>query len=162
MSVIQPTKKQIQINGNLYEYQLINARKAGKISSKFISKAVATGAVFVGTKEVDNLYFCIQNFIDDEAMENLYELIFSVEAQLKCNGAKIIDPDNFFMGKYMEMMQLCYDALRGNCEDFFTFIVGFLKKNLGSLKNISELTEGVALPPEIQSLLQTILNPKAE
>lgn len=135
MPVLEPISKQVTINSSTYRFNLLGARKQGKISSKLIAKAGALFAIVTTPQGLEVLSSGIDNFLTEETIDSIYELIFATEVQLSVlNGSnfeKIVDVDLHFQGKYMEMMQLAYKALEANCQDFFTFING----SMGSLSS---------------------------
>ena len=135
MPVLEPISKQVTINNNTYRFNLLGARKQGKISSKLIAKAGALFAIINTPQGLEVLSGGIDNFLTEETIDSIYELIFATEAQLSIlNGShfeRIVDVDIHFQGKYMEMMQLAYKSLEANCQDFFTFISG----SMGSLSS---------------------------
>lgn len=143
MPVLEPISKQVTINSNTYRFNLLGARKQGKISSKLIAKAGALLAV-VGTPEggLELLLSMLDSTVDDTTIDSMYELIFATEAQLSIlNGSsfeKIVDVDLHFQGKYMEMMQLAYASFEANCQDFFTFVSGKMGK-----QSFSEIFKGI-------------------
>lgn len=132
MPVLEPKNETVEVNGTLYCFNLLPARKQGKISNKLIGKAGLLFAVLNTPQGLEALSSQVNDFLSDETTDLLYELIFAPEANLSVitSGRKerILDVDLYFQGKYMEMLTLCYKALEVNCQDFFIFIRGFMEK----------------------------------
>ena len=92
----------------------------------------------------------------DKLMRMLTELINP--NILTVNNELVRDWKEHFACKPLTLFKLGWEALRFNCEDFFTFISGFAKENnLGQNWNeiIKSLkSEGVEIPPMFSLLLQ--------
>lgn len=140
-----------------YTFNCINAKRAGIIGYKLAGKVINV---------LGNMNFgvlSLQEVFGEDSVEHLYELIFSQECQLSANGQFIQDPDVFFQGRIMEMYMLLGHALRFNCEDFFTIIGGWLKKNNNSSEILKAMKEnGVELPPSLLNLFGITLETKEE
>lgn len=156
--IIEPKKVKTVINEKLYQYNILPARKGGRISSALFSKAAGLISVFGLTKNIDNLHSCIEKFLDNETMDSLYELVFADECKLSCDGKLVVDPDIHFQGKYLEMMKLIFHAVRSNCDDFFTLVGGLLKQNTNLSEILKNLQESKETPEQIKNLLQNFLS----
>ena len=78
---------------------------------------------------------------------------------LKKNNELISDWKTEFACKPFTLLRLGYEALRFNCEDFFTFISGMLKEKINgincneTIKNLKK--DGVEIPPIFSQLIQS-------
>lgn len=164
----QPIERKItlqykQPNGSIidetYSFQTIGGRRGFIISSKVASRILSmVSSVFVAPsfKDFSN---AMNDVFSEEIIEMLYEFVFSDQAQLKCNGERIIDPDNHFMGRPLALMELLYAAMRLNCDDFFTIGSGKLQNLLTTPMFQSILANKELVTPEIQELIDKFSQP---
>ena len=92
----------------------------------------------------------------EKLMRILQELInFNL---LEKNNELVADWKEEFARKPFTLFKLGYEALRFNCEDFFTFISGFVNENkIGqslqeTIQNLKK--DGVEIPPLFSLLIQ--------
>ena len=144
-----------KIETTTYTFNCLPAKEAGKIGAALTGKVLNGLSGAAAGYTAGNCDFSLDKIFDEDTVDKLYQLIFNVEAQLHADGKFIIDPDIFFQGRLMEMYQLIGYALRCNCEDFFTTIGGWFKKNKNFSEMLKSLKEkGLELPQEVLSLLQ--------
>lgn len=146
--------KNVKIGKDIYQLTALTCDVAGAISVELLSNvAPLLTSLFDGNTELLNKELR-SSINSDKLMRMCVELINP--NILEKNGDLIQDWKEEFQCKPLTLMQLGYEALRFNCEDFFTFISGLLKEKtngvnwnetIKSLKN-----EGVEIPP-IFSLL---------
>lgn len=149
-------QKDVVVNGNYYTLTALTCDKAGAISIELMSDvAPLIVSFFDGNTELLNKEIR-QSINHERVMRMLTELINPM--LLKKNNELIRDWKEEFQCKPMTLIQLGYEALRFNCEDFFTFISGFLKEKTGGV-NLSEKIrslkeEGVEIPPIFSLLME--------
>lgn len=148
--------KDVVVNGNYYRLTALPCDKAGAISIELMSDvAPLIVAFFDGNTELLNKE--IRQSINNERIMRMLTELINPMILLK-NNELVKDWKEEFQCKPMTLMQLGYEALRFNCEDFFTFISGFLKEKTGGI-NLNERikslrNEGVEIPPIFSLLME--------
>lgn len=144
----------VELNGDIYTLTAVTGDISGAIAIEFISDfAPIVTSIFDGNIEVLNKE--IRTSLNHEkVMEGLTKLInFQV---LKKNNELVKDWREEFQCRPLTLIQLGYEALRFNCEDFFTFISGLVKEKLAGTnwnEVIKSLNEQGIETPLIFSLL---------
>lgn len=148
--------KNVKIGNDIYRLTAVTCDISGPISIDLISNmAPLIVALFDGNTDLLNKE--LRDSINSEKLMRICTELINPNI-LEVNGNLISDWQEYFSCKPLTLFQLGWEALRFNCEDFFTFISGFVKeKNLGqnwqetikSLKN-----EGVEIPPMFSFLSQ--------
>lgn len=147
--------KNVQIGSDIYTLTALTCDRAGAISIDLISDLapIVVGLVD-GNVEVINKELR-ESINSEKLMRVLTELINPLILQK--NGS-LIDWKEEFQCKPMTLFKLGIEALRFNCEDFFTSISGFVK-GISSGQNWKEIVknlekEGVEIPQLFSLLLQ--------
>lgn len=146
----------VKIDKDVYRLTAVTCDVSGAISIELLSNMAPLVIAFMeGDIELVNRE--LRTSVNaDKLMRMLVELINPMI--LEVNGELIRDWKEYFACKPLTLFRLGWEALRFNCEDFFTFISGFVKENnLGQnwneiIKNLKE--EGVEVPPMFSLLLQ--------
>lgn len=146
----------VKIGKDIYRLTAVTCDVSGAISIELLSNMAPLIIAFMeGDIELVNRE--LRTSVNaDKLMRMLVELINPMI--LEVNGELIRDWKEHFSCKPMTLFQLGWEALRFNCEDFFTSISGFAKEsNLGQnwkeiIKNLKN--EGVEVPPMFSLLLQ--------
>ena len=146
----------VKIDKDVYRLTAVTCDVSGAISIELLSNMAPLVIAFMeGDIELVNRE--LRTSVNaDKLMRMLVELINPMI--LEVNGELIRDWKEHFSCKPLTLFRLGWEALRFNCEDFFTFISGFVKENnLGQnwneiIKNLKE--EGVEVPPMFSLLLQ--------
>lgn len=146
----------VKIDKDVYRLTAVTCDVSGAISIELLSNMAPLVIAFMeGDIELVNRE--LRTSVNaDKLMRMLVELINPMI--LEVNGELIRDWKEHFACKPLTLFRLGWEALRFNCEDFFTFISGFVKENnLGQnwneiIKNLKE--EGVEVPPMFSLLLQ--------
>lgn len=141
--------KTVKIGSDIYRLTAVTCDVSGAISIDLISNlAPIVTALIEG--DIDAINKELRTSVNSEKLMRIFQELIN-PMMLEVNGDLVKDWKEYFQCKPLTFFQLGYEALRFNCEDFFTFISGFVKeKNLGlnwqetikSLKN-----EGVEIPP---------------
>lgn len=144
----------VEVNGDIYTLTAVTADVSGAISIELISDfAPLITSLFDGN--IDALNKEIRTSLkSDKVMRSFIELINPLS--LKKNNELVKDWKEEFQCKPFTLMQLGYEALRFNCEDFFIFISGFVTEKLAGLnwkEIIKSLEEQGVQIPQITSLL---------
>ena len=146
----------VKIGKDVYELTAVTCDVSGAISIELLSNMAPLIIAFMeGDIELVNRE--LRTSVNaDKLMRMLTELINP--KILTVNNELVIDWKEHFACKPLTLFKLGWEALRFNCEDFFTFISGFAKENnLGQNWNeiIKSLkSEGVEIPPVFSLLLQ--------
>lgn len=146
----------VKIGKDVYELTAVTCDVSGAISIELLSNMAPLIIAFMeGDIELVNRE--LRTSINaDKLMRMLTELINP--NILTVNNELVRDWKEHFACKPLTLFKLGWEALRFNCEDFFTFISGFAKENnLGQNWNeiIKSLkSEGVEIPPMFSLLLQ--------
>lgn len=146
----------VKIDKDVYELTAVTCDVSGAISIELLSNMAPLIIAFMeGDIELVNRE--LRTSVNaDKLMRMLKELINP--DILTVNNELVRDWKEHFACKPLTLFRLGWEALRFNCEDFFTFISGFAKENnLGQNWNeiIKSLkSEGVEIPPVFSLLLQ--------
>ena len=146
----------VKIGKDVYELTAVTCDVSGAISIDLLSNMAPLIIAFMeGDIELVNRE--LRTSVNaDKLMRMLTELINP--NILTVNNELVRDWKEHFACKPLTLFKLGWEALRFNCEDFFTFISGFAKENnLGQNWNeiIKSLkSEGVEIPPVLSLLLQ--------
>ena len=146
----------VKIGKDVYELTAVTCDVSGAISIELLSNMAPLIIAFMeGDIELVNRE--LRTSVNaDKLMRMLIELINP--NILTVNNELVRDWKEHFACKPLTLFKLGWEALRFNCEDFFTFISGFAKENnLGQNWNeiIKSLkSEGVEIPPVFSLLLQ--------
>lgn len=146
----------VKIDKDIYRLTAVTCDVSGAISIELLSNMAPLIIAFMeGDIELVNRE--LRTSVNSEKlMRMIIELINPMI--LEVNGELIRDWKEYFACKPLTLFRLGWEALRFNCEDFFTFISGFAKENnLGQswnevIKNLK--SEGVEVPPMFSLLLQ--------
>lgn len=146
----------VKIGEDVYELTAVTCDVSGAISIELLSNMAPLVIAFMeGDIELVNRE--LRTSVNaDKLMRMLTELINP--NILTVNNELVKDWKGHFACKPLTLFKLGWEALRFNCEDFFTFISGFVKENnLGQnwnevIKNLKN--EGVEVPPMFSLLLQ--------
>ena len=146
----------VKIGKDVYELTAVTCDVSGAISIELLSNMAPLIIAFMeGDIELVNRE--LRTSVNaDKLMRMLTELINP--NILTVNNELVRDWKEHFACKPLTLFKLGWEALRFNCEDFFTFISGFAKENnLGQnwneiIKNLK--SEGVEIPPMFSLLLQ--------
>jgi hypothetical protein len=146
----------VKIDKDIYVLTAVTCDVSGAISIELLSNMAPLIIAFMeGDIELVNRELRT-SVNSDKLMRMIIELINPMI--LEVNGELIRDWKEHFACKPLTLFRLGWEALRFNCEDFFTFISGFAKENnLGQSWNevIKSLkSEGVEIPPLFSLLLQ--------
>ena len=146
----------VKIGKDVYELTAVTCDISGAISIELLSNMAPLIVAFMeGDIELVNRELRT-SVNSDKLMRMLVELINP--NILTVNNELVRDWKEHFACKPLTLFKLGWEALRFNCEDFFTFISGFAKENnLGQNWNeiIKSLkSEGVEIPPMFSLLLQ--------
>ena len=146
----------VKIGKDIYRLTAVTCDVSGAISIELLSNMAPLIIAFMeGDIELVNRELRT-SVNSDKLMRMIIELINPMI--LEVNGELIRDWKEHFACKPLTLFRLGWEALRFNCEDFFTFISGFAKENnLGQSWNevIKSLkSEGVEIPPLFSLLLQ--------
>jgi hypothetical protein len=146
----------VKVGKDIYELTAVTCDVSGAISIDLFSN-VAPIIVSFMDGNLDLLNKELRNSINSEKLMRIFIELINVNI-LKKNNELVRDWKEEFACKPLTLFQLGVEALRFNCEDFFTFISGFAKeKNLGqNWKEIVKSLEkdGVEIPPMFSLLLQ--------
>lgn len=149
-------RKTVKIGQDIYTLTAVTADISGAISIELLTDlAPLVVSLMDGNTELLNLELR-KSGNSEKLMRIIKELInFPL---LEKNGDLVNDWKEEFARKPLTMFQLGYEALRFNCEDFFTSISGFVKeKNIGQnlnavIQNLKK--EGMEIPPVYSLLFQ--------
>lgn len=146
----------VEVNGDIYTLTAVTADISGAISIEMISDfAPLVTSLFDGN--IDALNKELRTSLkSDKVMRCFLELINPLV--LKKNNELVKDWKEEFQCKPLTLMKLGYEALRFNCEDFFTFISGFVTEKIAGI-NWKEIiksfeTQGIEIPQITSLLLQ--------
>lgn len=148
--------KIVKIDQDIYELTAVTCDISGAISIELISNlSPLVVSLFDGNTQLLNSE--IRASINHEKIMRMFiELINPM--LLKKNGSLVNDWKVEFARKPLTLFRLGYEALRFNCEDFFTFISGFAKEKISGtnwlelIKNLEK--EGVEIPPMFSLLME--------
>ena len=125
----------VKIDKDIYELTAVPADISGAISIDLISNLAPLLVSFIdGNIEVLNNE--LRNSIVSEKIMRIFVELINPNILMK-NNELVKDWKDEFQCKPLTLFRLGVEALRFNCEDFFTFISGFAKeKNLGQNWNV--------------------------
>lgn len=148
--------KTVKLGKDVYQLTAVTADISGAIAIDLLTDfapliiSLLDGNIEALNKEIrisgksEKLMRCIQELVNFNLLEK--------------NGELIKDWKEEFAQKPFTLFQLGYEALRFNCEDFFTFISGFVNESkIGqSLQDtiLSLKKDGVEIPPLFSLLIQ--------
>ncbi len=148
--------KTVKIGNDIYQLTAVTADISGAISIDLLTDvAPFITSLMDGNTELLNSE--IRKSGDSAKIMRIMQELINFPL-LEKNGDLIKDWKEEFARKPLTMFRLGYEALRFNCEDFFTSIFGFVKEkkvgeNLqGIIKNLQK--DGVEIPPVFSLLLQ--------
>ena len=163
--MLQPKTATVKIEENTYTFNIYPGIKSALISARLIARisgALGTVGASIASRELANAGLSIERIFNDDTFNDLKRFIIDEPNEqvvnLLCNGKRIVDADEHFKAKPLELFILMGGALKENCQDFFTIIGGLLKQKIdfsGTLKSLEE--KGVMLPPELLNLLTNFL-----
>lgn len=141
-------KRRVTINNDVYELTAVPADISGPIAIDLISNFAPLIVAFFDN-DFELLNKELRTSIDSEKIMRIFKELINVNMLYK-NNELVKDWRDEFARKPYTLFQLGYEALRFNCEDFFTFISGFVKEKILG-QNWSELMqnlekEGVEIP----------------
>ena len=148
--------KIVKIDQDIYELTAVTCDISGAISIELISNlSPLVISLFDGDIELLNRE--MRASINHEKLMRMFiELINPMV--LKKNGSLVNDWKVEFARKPLTLFRLGYEALRFNCEDFFTFTSGFVKEKINGtnwlelIKNLEK--EGAEIPPIFSLLME--------
>lgn len=133
-------QKEVVVNGHKYKFYLIGGRKAFEASRKILAK-------------LTTVFSCLQDKATLELNDKLYELImedfdylldtFIDKNTLYCDEKLVLDFDEHFAGRFMEIPQLLYKVILENDKDFFTLLPTLIQK---AMHKINERLQANSLP----------------
>lgn len=146
----------VKIDKDVYTLTAVTADISGAISIDLISNLAPLLVSFIdGNTELLNQE--LRNSIVSEKFMRIFMELINPKILMK-NNELVNDWKEEFQCKPLTLFKLGVEALRFNCEDFFTFTSGFVKeKNLGQNWNAiieSLKKDGVEIPPVFSLLLQ--------
>ena len=146
--------KRVKIDSDIYELTAVPCDVSGAISIDLISNLAPMVVAFFD-KDTVLLNKELRESVNSEKLMRIFVDLINPMI-LKVNGDLIQDWKEYFQCKPLTLFRLGWEALRFNCEDFFTFISGFAKENnLG--QNLQEIIkslekEGVEIPQMFSQL----------
>lgn len=148
--------KTVKIDNDIYQLTAVTADVSGAISIELLTDfAPFITSLMDGNTELLNKE--IRTSGNSEKIMRIFKELINFPL-LEKNGDLIGDWKEVFARKPLTLFKLGYEALRFNCEDFFTSISGFVKeKQIGpNLKGIIQNLEkdGMEIPPLFSLLLQ--------
>lgn len=148
--------KNVKIGNDIYTLTAVTCDISGAISIDLISN-MAPLLVSVFDGNIDAINKELRDSVTSSKLMRMCEELINPNVLL-VNNDLIQDWKEYFQCKPLTLFKLGYEALRFNCEDFFTSISGFVKeKNIGqnlqeTIKNLK--SEGVEIPPMFSFLTQ--------
>ena len=148
--------KIVKIDQDIYELTAVTCDISGAISIELISN-LSPIVVSLLDGNTEQLNREIRTSIDHEKLMRMFiELINPM--LLKKNGDLVKDWKTEFARKPLTLFRLGYEALRFNCEDFFTFTSGFVKEKISGINWLEVIKslekDGVEIPPMFSLLMQ--------
>lgn len=148
--------KNIKIDKDLYTVTAVDADISGAIGIELISDFLPLVVSFFD-RNTEVLNNEIRKSVDSKKLMRIFKELINVDV-LKKNNELVLDWKEEFSCKPLTFYRLGYEALRFNCEDFFTFISGFVKEKLNGQdwkKVMDEMVKsGVEIDPMFSALLQ--------
>ena len=133
-------QREVVVNNRRYKFYLIGGRKAFEASRKILAK-------------LTTVFSCLQDKATVQLNDKLYELImqdfdylldtFIDKNNLYCDDKLIVDFDEHFAGRFMEIPQLLYKVILENDKDFFTLLPTLIQK---TMHKINERLQANSLP----------------
>ena len=148
--------KTVKINGDFYELTAVPCDVSGAVSIELLSN-VAPLIVSLMDGNTEALNHELRNSINPDKLMRMFTELINPNI-LKKNNEVVNNWKDEFQCKPLTLFKLGVEALRFNCEDFFTSISGFVnEKNLGqnlseTIKNLKK--DGVEIPPMFSLLFQ--------
>lgn len=148
--------KNVKIGNDRYQLTAVTCDKSGPIALELIQNVAPILVSFIDGN-VDVLNNELRTSLSPEKMMRIFVELINFDL-LEINGELCNDWQGQFACKPLTLFQLGMEALRFNCEDFFTFISGFVKeKSLGvnlkeTIANLKK--EGVEVHPMFANLFQ--------
>lgn len=141
--------KTVVIDNDYYELTAVPCDVSGAISIELLNNIAPIIVSFFDGNVTSINYELRNSLLPDKLMRICSELI-NVNI-LKKNGEIVKNWKLEFARKPLTFFRLGIEALRFNCEDFFTFMSGFVKEKSNGqdwkevIKNLKE--DGVEVPP---------------
>lgn len=149
-------KRNVKIGNDIYQLTAVTCDVSGAISIQLLSDFAPLLVAFLD-KDFELLNKELRTSLEpNKIMRMLIDLI-NVNV-LEKNASLVKDWKEEFQRKPLTLLRLGYEALRFNCEDFFTSMSGLVNEKLNG-QNLNDLiksleTEGVEIPAVLQLLLQ--------
>ena len=149
-------EKAVKINNDIYRLVAVPCDISGAISIELISDLTPLIIAFFDN-DIELLNKEIRTSVNASKLMRIFQELINVNVLLK-NGDLVKDWTEEFQCKPLTFFKLGIEALRFNCEDFFTFISGFAKENnLGEnwkevMQNLKK--DGVEIPPMFSQAFQ--------
>lgn len=149
-------EKNVKIGNDIYRLTAVPCNISGAISIELISDLTPLIISFFDNN-TELLNREIRTSVNSEKLMRILKELIYPEVLLK-NGDLVKDWTEEFQCKPLTFFRLGFEALRFNCEDFFTFISGFAKENnLGEnwneiMQNLKK--DGVEIPPIFSQVFQ--------
>jgi hypothetical protein len=150
-------KKKVKVANNHYEITLLPGSEAYKISYELMNKASGLVTAYA-MADPAVLTKGLKDILSPEDMFLLFDRVVNPN-ELRCNNELVLDIDEHFSGKPLEMNLLMIEALKANCSDFFTLSAGLmekvkkeiakhqpnLSKNPGTEEALNKMAQGLGL-----------------
>lgn len=149
--------KSVKINTDIYTLTAVPCDISGAISIELFSNMAPLIVAFIdGNTEVLNKE--LRESINSEKLMRIFVELINPNILMK-NNELVNDWKEEFQCKPLTLFKLGFEALRFNCEDFFTSISGFAKEKAVG-QNWNELIQnlkkdGVEIPPVFSLLFQS-------
>ena len=149
-------EKAVKINNDIYRLVAVPCDISGAISIELISDLTPLIIAFFDNN-IELLNKEIRTSVNSEKLMRIFKELIYPEVLLK-NGDVVKDWTEEFQCRPLAFFKLGFEALRFNCEDFFTFMSGFAKENnLGEnwneiMQNLKK--DGVEIPPMFSQAFQ--------
>ena len=146
----------VKIDKDVFTLTAVTADISGAISIDLISNLAPLLVSFIdGNTELLNQE--LRNSIVSEKLMRIFMELINPNILMK-NNELVTDWKEEFQCKPLTLFKLGVEALRFNCEDFFTFTSGFVKEKISgtnwleAIKNLEK--DGVEIPPMFSLLMQ--------
>ena len=149
-------EKLVKIDQDIYRLTAVPCNISGAISIELISDLTPLIIAFFDN-DIELLNREIRASVNSEKLMRIFQELINPNVLLK-NNELVKDWTEEFQCKPLTFFKLGFEALRFNCEDFFTFISGFAKENnLGEnwkevMQNLKK--DGVEIPPVFSQAFQ--------
>lgn len=150
-------QKNVKIGKDIYTLTAVTCDVSGAISIELFSNMAPLIVAFIdGNTEVLNKE--LRESINSEKLMRIFVELINPNILMK-NNELVNDWKEEFQCKPLTLFKLGFEALRFNCEDFFTSISGFAKEKAVG-QNWNELIQnlkkdGVEIPPVFSLLFQS-------